>query len=183
MKNHIQQELLKFHDLSANPCARLPPSVWVKLGVTTVSNRNLGAVPSHCTAEYAMKSTRVIGAADDENGAELSLVTPRRKNASFVIGPSDRAWDLLDGNDAERLQLSHGALRRVFVGHPPTEEFAVDLVRRIREYSHPRGDAAACKVCGFKHSGSIHIDGQDNDIGGSDSRFIDHEEPPRRFQD
>src|SRR5579864_386828 len=135
----------------------------------------------HGTMEHSAETSRVIRSAHHHDGAEPFLVTPHGKHSAYVLTSVYIFWDLLDGVDTKRFEVSNGSRSRIFVGNATADELAVYSVGRIGENRDSRGHTAVNKVSGFEHPSEVGIGRQDNNVGGINP-LIDNERPPGRPQ-
>ena len=88
MQNDIKHKLLELYDFCPNAAARFPPSIRVKTGVSFSLNRDTRWVAFHVSIEYPAYSSGVVSSDDENNGLELVLIAPWRKNLYFTSGSS-----------------------------------------------------------------------------------------------
>src|SRR5436189_4798062 len=102
MHDHVEDQLLEFHDLGADPIPRLPPSIRVEFGVARGSNHDLHAVTLRRSIEYAPDATGMIRCGDYYDSRKFVSSAPFRQDVAFGCSSIDAIGNLLDRADAQR---------------------------------------------------------------------------------
>src|SRR6266850_5264847 len=101
MTDDVEQQLLELHDFCPEAVPGPPPAVRIEQRVPGGSNDHLRRMVAQGAAKHPADPARMIGAAHNDDGAELALVAPVEQDVALGFGSSGWVRDHFDVADSE----------------------------------------------------------------------------------